>query len=218
MKTRLFYNTVTPGLRLILSDLMRQNVFDDFRLVGGTALSLQLGHRQSVDIDLFTDKTYGTADFKVIENYLRSQYPYFEDHAGDLIGMGKSYYLGQNNYDCVKLDVYYTDPFMRPEKRIDGIRMADREDILAMKLEVVSRTGRKKDFWDLHELMETYSLEQMLALHAERNPILHDKELILEKLCHFEAADGDFEPLCLRNKHWELIKLDFLDAVKAYRS
>lgn len=35
-------------------------VFEPFRLVGGTALSLQMGHRLSVDIDLFTDAEYGT--------------------------------------------------------------------------------------------------------------------------------------------------------------
>ncbi len=49
------YNTVTPLLRSILETLMQADVFNDFRLVGGTALSLYRGHRMSVDIDLFTD-------------------------------------------------------------------------------------------------------------------------------------------------------------------
>ncbi|MGB3452693.1 MAG: nucleotidyl transferase AbiEii/AbiGii toxin family protein [Moheibacter sp.] len=42
-------------------------------MVGGTALSLQLGHRTSVDIDLFSDLEYGSIDFKVIDTFLKSE-------------------------------------------------------------------------------------------------------------------------------------------------
>lgn len=52
----------------------------------------------------------------------------------------------------------------------DGVRLASVEDIIAMKVDAISRGGRKKDFWDLHELMEKYDLSQMLALHRERPP------------------------------------------------
>ena len=48
--------------------------FENFRLVGGTALSLQLGHRISVDIDLFSDDSYGSIDFEEIENFLKSNF------------------------------------------------------------------------------------------------------------------------------------------------
>ncbi len=216
MKDQLYYSTVTPQLRSILLELMQHKAYDNFRLVGGTALSLQLGHRHSLDIDLFTDIAYGTANFKAIENHLITHYPYVDSPSGNLIGMGKSFYVGRDQNDCVKLDVYYTDPFIRPEKSMDGIRMAHQEEIIAMKLDVIARGGRKKDFWDLHELMSTYSLKHMLVLHAERYPILHDEDLILENLTNFETADDDFEPVCLRGKHWEFIKLDFLDVVKRY--
>jgi hypothetical protein len=47
----LFWNTVDPTLRAVLADTMIEPLFEPFRLVGGTALSLQLGHRKSVDID-----------------------------------------------------------------------------------------------------------------------------------------------------------------------
>ncbi|MCG9898690.1 MAG: nucleotidyl transferase AbiEii/AbiGii toxin family protein [Hydrotalea sp.] len=50
---------------------MRDPIFDPFRLVGGTALSLYFGHRMSVDIDLFTDAPYGTIDFDKIESWLK---------------------------------------------------------------------------------------------------------------------------------------------------
>ena len=73
MNKSLFYNTVSPLLLSILQDLMKASVFEDFRLVGGTSLSLQLGHRLSVDIDLFTDNIYDSVDFKEIDKYLRKK-------------------------------------------------------------------------------------------------------------------------------------------------
>lgn len=50
-----------------------------FRLVGGTALSLLKGHRISVDIDLFTDQTYGTTDFEEIENEIKQIFPFVQN-------------------------------------------------------------------------------------------------------------------------------------------
>lgn len=44
----MYYNTVTPFLKESLKVLMKNEYFDSFRLVGGTALSLQLGHRMSI--------------------------------------------------------------------------------------------------------------------------------------------------------------------------
>lgn len=51
----MYYNTVNDSFKNTLITLMESSVFESFRLVGGTALSLQLGHRFSVDIDLFSD-------------------------------------------------------------------------------------------------------------------------------------------------------------------
>lgn len=60
------WETVTPFLREVLKAVMADSLFNPFRLVGGTALSLYRGHRKSVDIDLFTDDIYGTIDFDAI--------------------------------------------------------------------------------------------------------------------------------------------------------
>lgn len=79
-----------------------------------------------------------------------------------------------------------------------------------MKVDIVQRRGRKKDFWDLHELIETYSIDEMIALHKLRYPFGHDEQAIRTNLTHFEEADDDFDPICLRGKYWELIKLTFL--------
>lgn len=204
------YNTVTPLLKSILETLMAADVFDDFRLVGGTALSLYRGHRMSVDIDLFTDKEYGTVDFEAIDAFLRGTYLYVDTNDYAEIGFGKSYYVGNSQEDCIKLDLFYTDPFIDEEVITDNIRMATVEEIIAMKLDVVSRIGRKKDFWDIHELKNDYSIAEMFALHLKRYPYTHDRALLINNFTDFSEADDDFEPNCLRGKHWELIKLDMI--------
>lgn len=66
----LYYNTINVRLKKSLLTIMEAPIFNNFRLVGGTALSLLIGHRESVDIDLFTDSEYGSIDFKLIDTYL----------------------------------------------------------------------------------------------------------------------------------------------------
>ena len=214
MAKSLYYNTVSPLLLSTLQDLMKTSFFDDFRLVGGTSLSLQLGHRQSADIDLFTDSMYESVDFKSIDVYLRKHYAYVDTFETDIVGMGKSYYIGNSGYDCIKLDLFYTDPFIRPFLLIDGLRLASLEEIAAMKVDVVSRGGRKKDFWDIHEMMEILSIEDMLRLHEERYPYSHENQEIIANFKSFENADIDFDPICLRRKYWEIIKLDLIEAIQ----
>jgi len=82
-----------------------------------------------------------------------------------------------------------------------------------MKIDVVQRDGRKKDFWDLHELLPKYSINEMLELHKLRYEFSHDRELILNNFKNFSKADQDFEPICLRGKYWEFIKEDLRDAI-----
>ena len=72
----MYWNTVSPILEEVLLDLMENAIFRPFRLVGGTALSLQIGHRMSLDIDMFTDASYGSIDFDEIRVYLENKYPY----------------------------------------------------------------------------------------------------------------------------------------------
>lgn len=192
---------------------MHAEPFADFRLVGGTALSLQLGHRVSVDIDLFTDSSYQSIDFRTITKYLRDSFPYVSatDYAEP--GFGQTYFVGDDEQKAIKLDLFYTDPFVRPVVIVDGIRLANVEDIIAMKMDVIGRGGRMKDFWDLHELLVQYPIVDMIALYKERYPHGHDSIELIKALSDFKEADDDFKPNCLRGKHWELIKLDIISAL-----
>lgn len=66
---KLYLHTVSELLWKSLIQIMTIEEFNSFRLVGGTSLSLQLGHRESIDIDLFTDAQYGSLDFDKLEKY-----------------------------------------------------------------------------------------------------------------------------------------------------
>jgi hypothetical protein len=68
------YETVTPLLRKVLNDIMANPIFEPFYLVGGTSLSLRLGHRISVDIDLFSNAPYGSLDFSTYQKFFQENY------------------------------------------------------------------------------------------------------------------------------------------------
>lgn len=209
---KLHYETVTPLLRKILDQIMHEPIFDPFFLVGGTSLSLRLGHRSSVDIDLFTNAPYGSLNFTIYENFFRTNCNYYDctDKTG-IVAFGRSYYIGESEYDNIKVDLFYHDEMIDPCDTIDGSRLASLPDVTAMKVDVISRGGRKKDFWDLHELKNIYSISEMLEFHRTRFEYTHDKQQVIESLVDFSSADDDLDPVCLKGKAWELIKLDFVE-------
>ena len=123
MKHRtLRYDTVKPILRSTLERLMLIEEFAPFRLVGGTSLSLRYGHRMSDDIDLFTDATYGSIDFQRLQNILQATFPYCIGDCGYNVSFGASYIVGNSKEECVKLDLFYTDTFIRPVEKYDTFR------------------------------------------------------------------------------------------------
>ena len=213
----LYYNTVTPLLKSTLEVLMAEEILAPFRLVGGTNLSLRLGHRMSDDIDLFTDAQYGSLNFNIFETYLRNKFSYFEKvDKTSIVGFGRGYYIGNSKDDCIKLDLMYTDEFIRDEEVKDGIRMASVDDIVAMKMNAISGGGRKKDFWDIHKLLESYSLKEIIALHKERHYWEHEEESVLNALINFENANEMDDPICLEHKNWDDIKLDIINEVTSF--
>lgn len=210
----LYLNTVSDLLWSSLKQLMLIEEFNSFRIVGGSSLSLQLGHRESIDIDLFTDADYGSIDFTILEAKLIESFPYVDMSSVAFVGIGKSYFIGNNENESVKLDLFYTDPFVFPCILEQNVRFSSIKEVAAMKFEVIANGGRKKDFWDIHELLETYTLDEMMDFYLKRNPYGYSKDEILAKILDFSVAEDDFTPNCNKGKVWELIKLDFEKLVK----
>ena len=207
----LHYETVTPLLLNTLTKLMSEPLFNPFVLVGGTNLSLYFGHRRSDDIDLFTDVEYGSLDYKSFEEFLSSSFPYYDrPDKSEVVGFGRSYYVGQNEHNAIKLDLMYTDTFFEPYSIIDNIRMATINQIAAMKMQAIFTGGRKKDWWDIDRLLDSFSISQLFDLHKKWQPWTHNTDTLIDKLLDFSEADKQVNPKCLMGKEWDNIKLHII--------
>ena len=209
---RLYYETVPKPLLECLQKLMTHRAFSDFVLVGGTALSLQLGHRRSVDIDLFTTNDYGSMNLEEIKCTLATIFPYTARlETLTRRNLGYSVYIGNSQAETVKLDLFYTEEFIAPIIQQDGLRLASLQDIAAMKLQTIVNNRRKKDFWDIHELLEHFTLKELIQYAQQRSPYTLTPTDILDTLCNltvFTELNDDTFILCFKGKYWELIVED----------
>jgi len=188
----------------------------DFRLVGGTALSLLRGHRLSVDIDMFCDGPYGEIDFNFIFEVIKMTFPYVEETNPFLSptdqgnNLGLYLFIGEDEETSIKTDILYWDaPFLYPEIEEQGIRLATIEDIGAMKLDAISRGGRKKDFWDLSEILKTHSMATLLEIYQQKYPWFEIQDVV-NGLSNFAVADLMPDPICYKKKNWDAIKNEIL--------
>lgn len=212
----LHYKTVSPVLVDCLQKLMAHPAFKDFYLVGGTSLALQRGHRLSIDIDLFTCIPYGQMKTDEIEAALIEMFPY-TDRIDELHNsqMVYSLYIGDNKEDCVKLDLCYDDDLIFPLIEVDGLRIASEKEIAAMKIQAITQVEqRRKDFWDIHELLESYTLSEMIDWGVERYPWSVTQESVKDGIERLPLIKDYTEVVCLKGKYWEFIVEDLLDEIK----
>lgn len=172
-------------------------------LVGGTALALQLGHRISVDIDLFSETDFDTNEIlSELRQDLELQVIIQKEKNSLIINARKK----NTNNEFVKVDfVKYAYPLLKELKNEDGIRLLSVEDIIPMKLSAIANRGAKKDFFDIYELMKTYSLSDMFELFSKKYPDTAHFH-ILKSLTYFDDAEEDFDPITLLDTDWEIVK------------
>ena len=218
---RLYYYTVSAPLLSILRKLMASEVFKDFRLVGGTALALQRGHRRSVDIDLFTDLDYADMPIAAMREYLEKEFPIHKGtESMNMPANGYHIFLSEGQEPPIKVDFFYTEPFIFPAIEEDGLRIADQREIAAMKLGVIgNQIYRQKDYWDVHDLLEDYLLPEMIQWALLRDPYSYTKEDIIKGLQQVNQVQESpmgivsLKPLA----YWELKVLDLMEEVKAIK-
>ena len=212
---RLRTNIASPLLMECLRKIMANKAFDNHYLVGGTALALQRGHRISIDIDMFTNTLYGEMNTEEIKKVLIEMFPYTEnlDRLDETL-MVYSLYVGNSSDDCIKLDICYDDNPVFPLVQIEGIRMVSEKDIAAMKLNAIAQDRqRKKDFWDIHDLLETYSIENMVSFALKRYPWSLTLDKIIDSFKRLHSFDDYTEIRCLKGKYWEFVVEDLLEQI-----
>lgn len=157
----LFKETVEPELFELIKKLCAYPPLNNFILVGGTALSLQIGHRKSIDIDLFSPEPFATDK---MANSLVKDFDFFINNrfTNTILGTIKT----------IKTDIlFHQYMLIGTVTEIEGIRMASCQDIAAMKLNAITDNGsRLKDFVDLAFLSSFFTLQQMLDFFEMKYP------------------------------------------------
>ncbi len=198
----LHLETVHPDTLDLLKRIQSLSILSETRLVGGTALALHLGHRRSIDLDFFGN--WG-------EVHLQSEL----ESCGAVVRTGGASRLQFYEINRVKVDfVTYNYPWLREALREDNIRLAQIEDIAAMKLEAVTNRGSKKDFIDVAFLLGLFSLKQMLDLYQRKYPT-GLKLLVMRSLVYFDDAETTDMPVMLKPLGWDEAKARICDAVRA---
>lgn len=191
--------TVEPHTFSILNQLMELPALQNFSLVGGTALSLLYGHRMSVDLDFFSDKLFKNT---VITEALKKK---FKDK---FIAEEKQARFGIFCFiDEVKIDIIrHPHPLIRPLINIDGIRMFSTEDIIAMKVQAILGRGKKKDFWDIAELLQHFSVADFIQFHKEKYTTQNLLITVPQAITYFADAEESEEPVSLKKQTWSGVK------------
>jgi nucleotidyltransferase AbiEii toxin of type IV toxin-antitoxin system len=190
----LHLNTIDPPLFKILEDLCKLPELSNFSLVGGTSLSLQVGHRKSDDLDFFTDRSFDVREIKNAISQYNSNVTFLNETRQ---GISFSLPLSENGDNVRKLDVYnWAVKFIRPIKIEGDIRLASLEDIAAFKLDAICHRKEKKDYVDIAVLFEKFSFGQMLDFYREKFP-MNDKRIVLTQILDTEGLEISVEPVML---------------------
>lgn len=198
--------TVTAETLALIERLMADPRLADFILVGGTALSLTIGHRQSIDIDLFIDRPFESRKIAgILENEYQGEF--LKASPGSVSGF----------IDGVKIDLI-SHPYtvVQPASTIEGIRIMSLKDIAAMKLHAIVNNGtRLKDFIDIHYLLELMTLDAMYdAYEVKYHP---NASRDIARLALRDHSGINFqEPVVLlgRSLEWPQIDARLLKAVE----
>lgn len=192
----LSYCTIEPHTLELLKYLMSEPYLEDCRLVGGTALALQYGHRSSVDLDIFgmvPDNDAALLD--ILEGF------------GQVPGKMTSKYIKSFIVDGIKVDFVNCSRYPWIDEAVieDGIRLASPKDIAAMKTYAIQNRGSRKDFIDYYFLLQHYSLEEILGFYAKKYPN-YSMFRTRMALTYFEDAEGKECPPMFVDVDWDTIK------------
>jgi len=174
-----------------------------FYLAGGTGLALQIGHRQSIDFDFFTETEF---DGRLLITRLGA--------LGKLVRLQESKGTLHCSLDGIKLSFFHYPYYLRQYVSAAGVRIASVLDIGLMKLEAISGRGDKKDFIDLYFILGHYSLATLLEQHADKYGVEWTSRYhLLRSLVYFADAEDQPMPLMLQEVSWIKIKQTITETV-----
>ncbi|MEK7764666.1 MAG: nucleotidyl transferase AbiEii/AbiGii toxin family protein [bacterium] len=197
------WEVLTGNGRKVLEGLSAMPMSRHCFLAGGTGLALQIGHRVSHDLDLFTDARHVTlTDRGRLLSELRriGRFTIHQESDGVVLG------------ELLRVKVSFVPhPYRlvtRPA-RLGRLRVAGPREIGAMKIAAILSRGAKRDFIDLAAILERSStLRDLITLAGRRYPGSHDLTLqVTRALVDFGLADAQTNPHMLwPGWTWDVVK------------
>jgi len=195
----MFESGLAAATRKNLKILKNKSFMGQFYLAGGTVVALYFGHRRSFDLDFFSEENFDVHALRLeLENIGAITDRVEEDT-----------YLGRLNNEKISFFKY---PYPTIERTIiwNGIKLASKEDLIAMKIEAISNRGARRDFVDLYVLCSELSLSDAISLYEKKYKTSGSNlPHILRSLVYFEDAEKDPELEFLKNLQWEDAKFFF---------
>lgn len=196
---------ILPKVQQVLFDtLSAKEWVHPFYLARGTALALQIGHRQSIDFDFFGGENIDTD--KILRQLRKIGRVELFDRLDDTLNCA---------VDDVQLSFFsYEYPTLGDFHGYGNIRIASVLDIALMKLEAISGRGSKKDFIDLFFSLKRFSMSELFTHYPEKFGIdITNHYHLLKSLVYFEDAENQPMPLMLKPVCWEEVKKSIVSQV-----
>ena len=198
--------TVDPDTLELLNRLMQQPLLSQMRLVGGTSLALQYGHRRSVDLDFFGTTTEDIDELTAMMQTCAKQVV-----RGNCTKRIKVYFLDGVKVDVVNYDYQWIDnPVI--EK---NLKLASAKDIAAMKVNAVMGRGTKKDFVDVYFLLQHYSFDELMQFYLQKYTDGSEYRALLS-MSYFADADTQPMPFMFQPVRWNDIKVEIRRQIESY--
>jgi hypothetical protein len=200
-----FEAVLLPETRSLLKKLQPQALPEKTYLAGGTAIALQLGHRRSADLDLFTSTQF-------VETQWESKLS--QDLGFKLLKRDWQTLIG--SVDKVKFSLFgYFYPMMGPLEIYENIPVASLQDLGAMKLQAIIGRGTKRDFIDIYFLALKFGMKNLFSFYQQKYGDMAERELMLKKsLVYFEDAETDEMPNMLTPTKWLDVKRWFTRSIR----
>ncbi len=200
--------TLAPKTKSLLEQIAGQSFLNSFYLSGGTALALHLGHRESEDLDFFSQAGFDPSRLQIELEQITKLSSVEQDkgtlncHAGDV-------QLQFLHYPYNLLN----DPVVWNQIHVSSV-----EDIACTKLLTIASRGSKKDFIDLYFILKQYSLNNLFKLLQKKYPETDYNQIhILKSLVYFDDADNQVMPRMHIDAPWETIKANLVKTVKSFK-
>ncbi len=203
----LHLQTVLPDTLELLKRITAQPEMQGMRLVGGTSLALQYGHRQSVDLDFFGKLTVSQDDIISMMEQM-----------GPCCLRNRTNNILQLIVNGVMVDVvdYSRYPWIDDPVCFEGLTLASPKDIAAMKINAIEGRGSLKDFIDIYMLLQRYSLDELLSFYSQKYPNYSIFRALLS-LTYFDDAENEAVPKMFIPADWNTIKQHITDTVKKHQ-